>query len=237
MKGTIFNIDFNFAPATQNEILQYLQANDYKLMGYKGARGPGQVTSGLPTWFVLPFVDIFAQVNIEYEPLYKVYVSQQSTIGPNTSLQVSALSQEFPLGTSLIFNGDGTFTTDNDNPAPPGTISLLNNRVATTPNVTVGLAAKVNGEFSPFCAFTLTPQGSVNMEPMENACLFAAQTNLQSGSVVGQAATPGCLFDFNASHINYSLEMISRTFGILEVPETTPVTKITSGASLIQLLN
>ncbi|MEM9822196.1 MAG: hypothetical protein AAF985_14030 [Bacteroidota bacterium] len=237
MIATAFNIDFDFTSATQKKILQHLQNNGYKLMGYKGAKGAGQVTAGLPTWFAIPYMDMFAKVDINYEPLYKVYVSQQSEIGPNTTLNVSAMSKEFPLGTSLAFNPDGSFSIDTTNPAPAGTISLLNNRPSSTPKVTVGLAAKVNGNFSPFCAFTLTPQGSVNMEPLEKVCLFAAQTSLQSGSVVGQAAAPGCTFEFSESAIDYSLEMIPNTYGIQAAPGGIPVAEISSGASLTQLLN
>jgi len=235
--GTIFNIKFDFTSASQKDILRYLQKNGYNLYGYKGAKGPRQVTAGLPTWFAVPYINLFGHVDIAYEPLFKVYVSQQSEIGPNTTLIVSEMSEEFPLGTSLIFNADGTFTTNSANPAPPGTISLLNNRLASTPNITVGLAAKVNGNYSPFCAFTLTPKGGLNMEPIENVCLFAAQTSLQSGSVVGQAAAPGCTFDFSATTIDYSLEMIPAIYGIKSGPGTNPVTKISAGDSLSELLN
>ena len=53
--GTIFSIDFDFGSADQRTILDYLQKNNYKLFGYKGASGPNQVSAGLPTWFAEPF--------------------------------------------------------------------------------------------------------------------------------------------------------------------------------------
>jgi hypothetical protein len=233
--GTIYTIGFDFTSNEQKSILQYLQANNYSLFGYKGASGPNQVAAGLPTWFKVPYVGVFGSVEIDYEPMYKVYVFNQAVIGTNTTIKMQAMSMEFPLGTALQFNPDGTFSKMGT--APAGTITVLNTRPAGTDNVTVGLAAKVNGEYQPFCAFTCTPQGSVSMAPNEKVCLFAAQTSLQSGSVLGNMTAPGCTFEFNSSNVNYNLLMIPSTYGIESAPGSLPVTAVSSGASLSQLLN
>jgi hypothetical protein len=233
--GTIFTIDFDFTGAVQNQILSYLQQNNYTLYGFKGATGPNQVTAGLPVWFAEPCQEMFGHVEIDYEPLYKVYVFNQAVIGANTTIQMQAMSAAVPLGTALTFNADGTFSASGT--ATPGLITVANNRPAGTNNVTIGLAAYVNGLYAPFCAFTCTPMGSVSMEPNETVCLFAAQPSLQSGSVIGNAAAPGCTFEFNASTISYNLEFIGSTYGITNAPGGAPVTAISSGASLIQLLN
>ncbi|MBE0391981.1 hypothetical protein [Flavobacterium sp. PL002] len=233
--ATIFTMDFDFTDASQRTILKYLQTNKYKLFGYKGASGPNQISSGLPTWFAVPYIEMFGSVEIDYEPLYKVYVFNKAVIGANTTIKMEVLSIELPLGTAIQFNSDGTFSTIGS--AKPGTISILNNRPSGTTDVTVGLAAKVNGDYAPFCAFTSTPQGTVSMEPNEKVVLFAAQTNIVSGAVIGNAASPGCTFMFNASNINYNLEMIPSTYGITSAAGGLPVTAITSGASLSQLLN
>lgn len=234
--GTIFTIDFDFTSAIQNQYLAYLQKNGYTLYGFKGATGPNQVTAGLPVWFAESFEEMFGVVEIDYEPLYKVYVFNQAVIGANTTIQMQVMSKEVPLGTALIFNTDGTFSTD-PGAGKPGVITVKNNRGAGTSNVTIGLAAYVKGAYAPFCAFTSTPQSSLSMEPRETVCLFAAQPSLQSGSVLGNAAAPGCTFEFNASNISYNLEMIGSTFGITSAPGGTPVTEISSGESLMKLLN
>ena len=233
--STIFTMDFDFTSAGQKTILSYLQANGYKLFGYKGASGPNQISAGLPTWFAVPYIEMFGNVEIDYEPLYKVYVFNKAVIGANTTIKMEVLSIELPLGTAVQFNPDGTFSTVGS--AKPGTISILNNRPSGTTNVTVGLAAKVNGVYAPFCAFTSTPQGTVSMEPNEKVVLFAAQTNIVSGSVIGNATSPGCTFMFDSSSINYNLEMKPSTYGITSAPGGLPVTEISSGASLAQLLN
>lgn len=233
--GTIFSIDFDFTTSDQKAILAYLQANNYTLFAYKGASGPNQVSAGLPTWFAEPYIEMFGSVEIDYEPLYKVYVFNKAVIGTNTTIKMECLSVELPLGTAVQFNPDGTFSVTGS--AKPGIITVLNNRPSGTSGVTVGLAAKINGVYAPFCAFTCTPQGSVSMEPNEKVCLFAAQTNLVSGSVVGNASAPGCTFEFNASSINYELQMIPSTYGITSASGGLPVTAISSGASLTQLLN
>ncbi len=233
--GTIFSIDFDFGSADQRTILDYLQKNNYKLFGYKGASGPNQVSAGLPTWFAEPFKEMFGAVEIDYEPVYKVYVFNQANIGTNTTIKMECLSAELPLGTAVQFNPDGSFTKNGD--AESGIITVVNNREVGTAPVTIGLAAKVNGIYAPFCAFTCPPQGSVSMEPNEKVCLFAAQSNLKSGSVTANAAAPGCTFEFNASSINFNLEMIPSTYGITNAPGGLPVTEISSSDSLLQLLN
>lgn len=233
--GTVYTIGFDFTSQSQKTILQYLQANGYSLFGYKGATGPNQVSAGLPTWFKVPYSGVFGSVEIDYEPLYKVYVFNQATIGANTTIKMQAMSIEVPLGTALQFNPDGSFSQMGT--APDGMITVLNSRPAGTDNVTIGLAAMVDGAYQPFCAFTCTPQGSVSMAPNEKVCLFAAQTNLQSGSVVGNMTAPGCTFEFNSGSVNYNLQMIDSTYGIESAPGGLPVTEVSSGASLAQLLN
>lgn len=234
--GTIFTINFDFDSADQQAILTQLQAGGYTLLGYKGATGPNQVSAGLPTWFAEPFKEVFGGVHINYEPMYKVYVYNEASIGANTTIQMEAMSPAIPLGTAVTFDENGSFTTV-ANGAPAGIITVLNNRPADTTAVTVGLAAYVNGNYQPFCAFTSQPLGSVSMEPIENVLLFAAQTNLVSGSVVANAAAPGCTFEFDASSINYDLLMIDNTYGITSTATGLPVTETPSGANLNQLLN
>ena len=53
---------------------------------------------------------------------------------------------------------------------------------------------------------------------MKRLCLFAAQTSMISGSVVGNAAAPGCTFEFNSANIEYDLQMIASTYGITSAP-------------------
>lgn len=233
--STIFTIDFDFNLSDQKEALRFLQENGYKLLGFKGATGPNQVTAGMPVWFAEPFGEMFGDVEIDYEPLYKVYVYNKATIGAYTTIQMQALSPEFSLGTAVKFQQDGTFSEIGD--ALPGTISVLNDRPDGTENVTIGLAAKINGVYQPFCAFMSTPQGSISMAPNEKVCLFAAQTDLTSGSVTAQSTAPGCTFEFNANAVHYDLRVLPSTYGITSTADGLPVTNIGSGDSLLQLLN
>lgn len=231
---TTFSMSFDFTSASQEAVLQQLQEGNYTLIAYKGATGTAQVAAGLPTWFSVPFSDIFGQVLIDYTPQYKVYVFNQATIGANTVIQMQVLSNEIGLGTSLNFNEDGSFTSAGSSLA--GTITLNNLRPAGTPNVTVGLAGLVNlpsgSQYLPFCAFTLTPQGSVQMTPVENVAMMAAQVNLQSGSVQANASAPGCSFTFDSSDIAYQLMVTPSTLAITNQQGTSPVTPLSAGQAL-----
>lgn len=231
----IYQIGFDFTSAEQKVILEYLQANNYSLVGYKGASGPNQVSSGVPTWFSISYYSVFGQLEIDYEPKYKVYVFNKADITINTTIMMQALSDEVPLGAKVYFNPDGSFRSGSG--GSEGMITVQNNRPAGTPPLTIGLAAKVNGRFLPFCAFTCTPQGIVNIKPNEKIALFAAQTNATPGSVVNQINNPGCSFMFSAQDIVYDLQMISTTNGITNAPGALPVTPLSPGSSLGQILN
>ena len=232
---TRYSINFDFTSADQKQILQYLQENGYQLLGFKGAGGSNQIISGVPAWFSTSFAEMFGVEEIDCEPAYKVYVFNKEVIQPNTTIQMQALSQEIPLGTSLIFHPDGSFSTNGN--APEGIINVRNERPAGTPGLTIGLAGKVNGRFQPFCAFACNAQGQVNMQPNNNMVLFAAQTNVRSGSVAGYTLEPGCKFMFSTKDIEYDLQIIQGTYGIINYPGTAPVDPVPSGQSLIKLLN
>jgi hypothetical protein len=237
---TTFSMKFDFTSADQSKVLRYLQSNNYQLLGFKGATGPNQLTVGVPTWFSVPFLNIFSQVTIDYEPKYKVYVFNKSEIAANTTIQMQALSDEITLGKGLVFNTDGTFTAGS-NPVSPNSIALKNNRPIGTTPVTVGLAGLVNlpegKKYLPFCAFTLTPQGSISMTPQETIVLFAAQLDLQSGNVQASASAPGCSFSFSNSTISYDLQVLDSSYEVTNAPATTPVTPVGSGQTLTQLLS
>jgi hypothetical protein len=233
--GTTYALDFDFTSADQKANLDYLQANNYQLLAYKGATGPNQVTAGVPVWFAEPFKNMFGTVEIDYQPQYKVYVYNQATIGANTTIKMEVLSDVLGLGHSLIFNQDGSFSPGTAS-APAGSIVLQNNTQSGTPTVTVGLAALINGEYLPFCAFTSTPQSSVAMTPQESACLFAAQTALVSGSVTAVATAPGCSLSFSGSQLTYNFAIMDSTYAVYGI-DSTNTTPVSSGQDLSLVLN
>ena len=236
-----FSIGFDFQSAEQREVLKYLQANNHTLVGFKGAQGPQQVTVGVPTWFSVPFLSMFGDVTIDYRPLYKVYIYNSDNIAVQTIIKMQALSTAIELGQSLTFNSDGSFTSGGVGNVPANTIGVFNGRPAGTPAVTVGLAGLVDtpsggSQYLPFCAFTLTPQASILMTPIEQVLLFAAQINLTSGNVQANAAAPGCRFAFTSAVQRYDLMVTPSTYQVNNRPGTPPVQEVQSG-SLVSLVN
>ncbi|MCG8462021.1 MAG: hypothetical protein MI919_37535, partial [Holophagales bacterium] len=138
------------------------------------------------------------------------------------------------LGTAWKLEPDGIFLPNGS--APAGSIELTNERQSGTPNITVGLAGLVNTplgqQYLPFCAFTLTPQGSVQMKPKEDVAIFAAMVDLQSGNVQANAAAPGCTFTFDQSTIDYELMVEPSTYAITNQPSTPAVKAVKSNAAL-----
>ncbi|MFS4470958.1 hypothetical protein [Chryseobacterium sp. T20] len=231
----LYTINFDFTSQEQKVILQYLQENGYQLMGYKGASGTIQLMTGVPAWFAINFMDVFGTIEIDCEPQYKVYVNNTTINEPNSSIQMQFLSEEIPLGTAVTFHPDGSFSITG--PAPAGVIVVKNDKHLGTPIITIGLAAKVNGEFQPFCAFSGIPQEHVTMVPNEKIVLFATQTNMNSGCVTTFTTAPGCKLLFSDKNVKYDLEMIPGTYGITNAPGTTAVDPISSGSPISQLIN
>lgn len=237
---TTFSMNFDFTSADQRQVLNELQQQGFTLLGYKGALGPNQISAGVPTWFAVPFGHIFGSTTIDYTPTYKVYVSNKANIAEGTTINMDAMSSATGLGNALTFNQDGSFGSGGVVNVPPSSIGLFNNRPAGMPQVTVGLAGLVNTpngeEFLPFCAFTLNPQSSLIMTPLENILLVAAQLNLKSGNVQANLAAPGCTFTFGTSVLNYDLMVMDSTFQITNVPGTHSVTPVPSG-NLVSIVN
>jgi hypothetical protein len=238
MTDTTYSMNFDFTSDAQRTLLEYLQKNEYTLLGYKGASGPNILKVGVPTWFSVPFGNVFGEVEIDYTPKYKVYVFNKAQIAANTTIMMQSLSDEIGLGNALKFQQNGSFVSAGD--APEGSINLINGRPAGTPDLTVGLAGLVNlptgVQYLPFCAFTLTPQGSITMTPQETIALFAARIDLASGNVQASAAAPGSTFSFSGSNSNYQLQVAPSTYTITNVPGTTPVKPVSSGEALVPLL-
>ena len=238
---TTFTMEFDFNSANQKAVLASLQAQGYNLLAYKGAVGPNQLTAGVPTWFSVPFGTMFGLVDIDYTPLYKLYVTTQGNIAANTTIQMQSISTELPLGSSQTFNSDGSFVSGGVQNVPLDSLGLFNNRPAGTPPLTVGLAGLVNtpsgSQYLPFCAFTLNPQGSIMMKPLETILLVAAQQNLQSGNVQANVSAPGCTFAFSASTIQYDLQVLASTFAITNLPGTPSVLPVSSGSTIGTIVN
>jgi hypothetical protein len=197
---TTFSMNFDFSTAEQRGVLRELQDQNFTLLAYRGAFGPSQIDVGVPTWFAVPFGNIFGETTIDYTPKFKVYVFSQANIAANTTIKTQVLSGETELGSGMTFMPEGDFVAS-DVSTPKDSIGLKNNRPAGTPQITVGLAGLVNlptgAQYLPFCAFSLAPQNSIVMTPRESILLVAARQNLESGNVQANVAAPGATFAFS----------------------------------------
>lgn len=231
-----YTIDFNFTTSDQRAELNYLQTNNYSLIGFKGAEGPQQITVGVPAWFSIPFGNIFGTTTITYRPEYKVYVFNQGQIAAQTTIQMQTLSNPVPLGSALTFQQTGAFASGGVANVPGDSIGVLNGTSSTTPTVTVGLAGLVNTavgwQYLPFCAFTFPPAASIIMRPIEQVLLVAAQLNLTSGNVQANLTGPGAQFIFSAQTPDYPLMIQQNTNAITGVPGGPPVNLVPSGTNV-----
>jgi len=210
---TAYRAIFNFNSMYQREVLKELKTNGYQLIGYKGATGTNQITTGLPTWFSESFNRMGDLIEIEHEPTYKVYVYEQSELKQYKQIEVDFLSEECALGSVISLNNDGSFTVLN-NLAPKGSIQVIDNRDKDGKRIIVGLASKIMGKYTPFCAFYSSAQESINIEPNNKICLFTCQTFIGTGTVIQNLMGMGCSFEFCSTETSYNLEMTRLPWGI-----------------------
>lgn len=219
---TEYRTIFDFDLTQQDEILKELQTYGYQLIGYKGATGTNQITSGLPTWFSESFIEMVGQIEIDHEPVYKVYAYEESDLEQYRQIEMDFLSEECALGSKISLNKDGSFSILNDS-APKGCIQLIDNRPTGCKRIIVGLASKIIGRYAPFCAFYSSSQEIINMEPNDRICLFTSQTNISAGTVIKNLLGMGCSFEFSSSEKFYNLEMTRMPWGI---KQTKPKDKV-----------
>ena len=238
---TTYKMNFDFTDNTERQVLIELQEQGFVLLGYKGARGPSQIPVGAPTWLTVPFGNIFSVADIQYTPRYRLYATNQSNIAVGTVIEMRSQSNELNLGGAMTFNPDGTFVSGGVGSVPSDSIGLYNSRPAGTPPLTVGLASEVatpsGRSFLPFCAFTLNPQNSIIMTPLENILLVAARMNLSSGNVQASVAAPGCNFSFNNQVTSYDLLVQPSSFALTNRSGTAPVSSVPSGSVISQIVN
>lgn len=229
----VYTINFDFRNREQRRILEYMQQRGYKLLGFKGAEGDCR-TAGLPVWFSVPYIKMRGEVRNEYKPLYKVYY-MNSPVQPDVPIRMDALSEEIRLGARVTLHVDGTFSVEYG--GPENEILFVNDRPVDTGRITAGLAALVNGEYSPFCAFDVGPHRSLRMKPNEKVSLFAVPTIMRTGSLADEAVSSGCLFDLmNPDCHCIDLEMDKNGNRFNPVACGVPMRRINSGQPLMPLM-
>ncbi|GEO37662.1 hypothetical protein SAE02_18100 [Skermanella aerolata] len=237
--STNFTMQFDFTSSDEQAVLTNLQELNYSLVGYLGASGTGQITAGVPTWFTVPYTQVFGTETITYTPTYQVYTTSQSPIAQGTVINMQAVSPVTGLGQGFTFaqNGSWTYGMPAGTVVPANSVGLFN---GTTQTLTVGLSApaafNASNSYTPFCAFTLPAQNTIFMTPNQSVMLVNAITNAVSGSVQSAIAAPGASFSFNSS-AQYFLDVMAGTYGITNAPNTAPVTPVNSGASITQVVN
>ena len=126
--------------------------HQFQLLAYRGASGPQPLRAGLPTWFAKSFCGLVGPIQLSCQPRYKVYVCRQTKFELGDVVRPDLLSGTLAPGATLVLDPAGRLRRSSE-PAPAGSIALRNEMAAGTGAVTVGLAAPINGEYWPFCAF------------------------------------------------------------------------------------
>ena len=232
--GFSYDIAVEFTRAYQRHLLTYLCQHQFQLLAYRGASGPQPLRAGLPTWFAESFCGFVEPIRLNCQPCYKVYVSRQTEFGFGDVVQPDLVSGTLTLGTTLVLDPAGRLRRSQE-PAPAGSVALRNEMAAGTGPVTVGLAAPINGEYRPFCAFRCDSQQEAVLTPHDEVALFAAPASLRSGTLVSHLDAPGSLLTFTNHTPFYTLTMRDDSHTLV-ADWPTLATPVAAGASLARLL-
>ena len=183
--------------------------------------------TGIPIWFTRSYKDMFGSTKIGYEAKYKVFVDTEFASCPTARLNSELQSNVIKPDNALKFE-NGRFT-KSDN-AVQGTITLVRKDLSAKV-LTVGLCAEVDGEFQPFCAFSLLPQGVIHMRP-KNTVILCSGSRLECGSITSTTATPGCMFPLGRDADNYELALMPSSIGVTGAKGGRTVTSVVQGTNI-----
>jgi len=230
-----YTIKFDFTSSDQLAILSTLQQQGYSLLVFQSIDSL-QDAQPTPIWLVLPFTNIFGVFTLSFTPQYKVYVahtgaSAVARAAANGVGDSFAMSNVVPLGTSLVFQQNGSFTVGTQS-VPANAIQVYNAATAGGQVLTTGLAASANGSYNPFNATSIAPTITVQMTPRSNLIFGVAQLDLVEGVVSENTFAPGAQIRLSAGQgLTYTLSIEADTYAVVSTGSTSclPVTSQVMG--------
>jgi hypothetical protein len=175
---------------------QYYRENNWCLYAFKFCDGHG-APGYVPTWFSLKPKDWSSNIDIIYQPTYSVFYHKFIQINDNTIIRTGTQTEAIPLGTKVKLNTNNRLEiTERGQGAGP--IQVTNKSEAG--NVLLGLTGPSEAHVddnAPFAVFTVAPQNTLTMEPIEKVLIFLAARDIQQGCVRSSTFAPGVLIDLS----------------------------------------
>lgn len=221
-----YTIEFDFTSSAQQAVLSALQQDGYSLLVFQSIPSLEDAQQ-TPIWLLQSFNDVFGVFTLTFTPEYKAYVTQGSVLGAENAHKATervgssfAMSNVVPLGTALVFNQNGSFTPDTRS-APANAIALRNAATAGSQSLTTGLAANIEGIYSPFSAAPIPPSTVVVTTPISNVVLGVSQYNIEQGHMKFSSYVQGAQLDIRAGQPLYTLSIDPTTKAVIGAGTTT----------------
>lgn len=176
------------------DTVEALGANGYRLYGFKAVRSTAK---GSPlVWFSSENFSLTTQIS--WQEMYNAYTSR-TALKPNTKIVASA-SYSIDLEQTLIVNDNaGTGKVDTTS-GTPGAISIHN---LVQVQFTCGISqTDPSGNPVPMCAFNLFGLGLDVIAPIEQVLLMFATDQINTGTVIERAFSPGIKIDLTGAPAN-----------------------------------
>jgi hypothetical protein len=187
--GSPYKVNLTMSQGT----VQALQNGNYALYGFKAVQST--MGGGAPlVWFSIPAASLLTTVAVEWTEQYQAYISNTFPAASGTTVVASA-DVDISLGEQWNVAAGGGTNVTTEGPS----IAISINNTTTTP-FTCGVSMEQNGEFSPLCAFPLYGGGLDIIAPIEKVVLMFATTQLNTGTVIEQAFSPGVFIDLTGDN-------------------------------------
>ncbi|WNJ17091.1 hypothetical protein [Pontibacter sp. G13] len=210
-----------------------LTENRY-LIGFRGAIGTPQITSGLPVWCAVPLEN---ESPIELSgsgSSFRLYLAEQMPQSGG-NVQPKLISEPIELGIRYELTPSGKFVSVGTCEA--GTVELLDTRLPDALPMVVGLTADIQGNDHPFCAFQSEPGTCVEIEPTDKVFFAITPTPWAIGQWMDRIPFSGCTWDFGEWDGPRQL-WFDPALGVMNNAEgTEPVRTLGPGVFLPDFLN
>jgi hypothetical protein len=192
---TPYGVTITMDSATVSQLV----ANSFSLYGFKAVKTAQ--TGGAPlVWF--QSTNYSTATSVTWQEQFQAYTSTSSI---TANLQINASnSNNISLGQTMNVAAGGLGTVVQGGTS--GAISILNQ---TTTQYTCGISqTATDGSMNPLCAFPLFGGNMDVMAPIEKVLLMFSSAQINTGTVIEKAYSPGIFIDLTANnHVSVSYDI------------------------------
>jgi hypothetical protein len=223
--GSQYQIGITMGPDT----VTALQNGNFFLYGFKAVQTTQ--SGGAPlVWISVSPDDLLENTTISWSESYEAYISTVTEIGNGVTISASS-DVPILLGETATTGPGGQMTVTEG-----GTGQAITIANGTQTQYSCGISQEQSGGFIPLCAFPLFGENDDVIAPIEKVLLMFATAEVNTGTVIEQAFSPGMLVDLTADNQRNLAFDINQGWSTLPDPNQGWGFQCPANASLVPML-